>query len=90
MISNIVVDGPLSEQARKNAGLYAGCIAWAISKKAYLEIIEKAGFRNIRVDKETVYSIDSDWLESQLDAQSRNALKSGITRILSINVYAEK
>ncbi len=57
-ISDIVVDGVISEKERKDAALWAGCISGAIDRNEYLEIIRKAGFSNVKVVSEKKYSYE--------------------------------
>jgi len=51
-VSDIVTDGNISEEERRDASLWAGCISGALDKKDYLAIIEKTGFREIRITSE--------------------------------------
>ena len=51
-VSDVVLKGELTESARKNAELYAGCVSGALQMSEYLSIIEKAGFSNITIHKE--------------------------------------
>ena len=46
-ISDIVLEGVLPDKLKQAAEMYAGCVAGAIQKKDYLEIINEAGFANI-------------------------------------------
>ncbi|MBI5475192.1 MAG: arsenite methyltransferase [Ignavibacteriales bacterium] len=54
-VSDIVVDGSISEKERQNAALWAGCISGALSRKEYLEVIELAGFKDIKILSEKKY-----------------------------------
>jgi SAM-dependent methyltransferase len=51
-VSDVVVKGALSETARNDAELYAGCVAGASSIEDYLEFIRWNGFTDIRIHKE--------------------------------------
>ncbi len=51
-VSDVVLKGELTERARKDAELYAGCVSGALQMSEYLSIIEKAGFTNITIHKE--------------------------------------
>jgi len=51
-VSDIVTDGKISEEERRNASLWAGCVSGALDKKDYLGIIEDAGFKDIKVTSE--------------------------------------
>jgi SAM-dependent methyltransferase len=54
-VSDIVVDGTISETERRDASLWAGCISGALDRKDYLAIIRDAGFRNIVTVSEKRY-----------------------------------
>ena len=50
-ISDIVLSGQLPERIKNAAEMYAGCVASAIQKTDYLDIIKNAGFTNIMLQK---------------------------------------
>jgi arsenite methyltransferase len=56
IISDIVLDGEISDEKRHDASLWAGCISGAIDRKEYLAIIGKTGFRKIEVLQEKKYN----------------------------------
>src|SRR4028118_1706504 len=51
-ISDIVLEGELPKQIKEAAEMYAGCVAGAIQKQVYLELIEANGFKNITIQKD--------------------------------------
>ena len=51
-VSDIVTDGKISEEERKDASLWAGCVSGALDKKDYLGIIDNVGFKEIIVTSE--------------------------------------
>jgi len=89
-ISDIVLEGPLPENWKQVAELYAGCISGAIQKVDYLAIIVEAGFTNIRVQKEKDIILPDDLLGNYFNQQEIENYKAGNSRIKSITVYAEK
>ena len=89
-ISDIVLIGELPDALRKDAEMYAGCVAGAIQKSEYLGHIENAGFSNITIQKEKIISIPADILEKYLNTEEIQAFTQGETGIFSITVYAEK
>jgi len=89
-ISDIVLEGPLPAKWKEVAELYAGCVSGAIQKQVYLEIIEQAGFKNIVLQKDKVITIPDNILANYLSAEEINEYKKGVTKIISITVYAEK
>lgn len=89
-ISDIVLEGQLPKQIQEAAEMYAGCVAGAIQKQVYLELIEANGFKNITVQKDKAIIIPDDILSNYLSAEQIEAFKQSGTGIRSITVYAEK
>ncbi len=89
-ISDVVLIGNLPEALRKDAEMYAGCVAGAIQKGDYLELINANGFSNITIQKEKAINVTDDILKNYLNENELNSFKSGNTGIFSITVYAEK
>ncbi|MFB0523560.1 MAG: arsenite methyltransferase [Candidatus Bathyarchaeia archaeon] len=52
MISDIVIEGELSEEVRESLEAWAGCVAGALEKGQYLTLIERAGFENVTIVSE--------------------------------------
>ena len=89
-ISDVVLIGQLPEALQNAAEMYAGCVAGAIQKQVYLELIEANGFTNIKVQKDKPIFIPDDILANYLNAAEIQQFKTGETGIFSITVYAEK
>jgi len=89
-ISDIVLEGELPKEIKGAAEMYAGCVAGAIQKQVYLELIEANGFTNISIQKDKAIIIPDDILGNYLSAEQINAFKQSGTGIRSITVYAEK
>lgn len=89
-ISDVVLVGQLPEALRKDAEMYAGCVAGAIQKEVYMELIHTNGFTNIVLQKEKAIVIPDDILVNYLNEQELADFKNGNTGIFSVTVYAEK
>lgn len=89
-ISDVVLVGELPDALRKDAEMYAGCVAGAIQKQEYLRLIKENGFVNVQVQKEKAIVIPDDILSRYLSEKELNDYKTGATGIYSITVYAEK
>jgi ubiquinone/menaquinone biosynthesis C-methylase UbiE len=89
-ISDIVLTGDLPAKIREAAEMYAGCVAGAIQKQAYLELIDNTGFKHVVIQKEKVISIPDDILTQYLSSEETADFKASATGIRSITVYAEK
>jgi arsenite methyltransferase len=89
-ISDIVLEGQLPKEIKEAAEMYAGCVAGAIQKQVYLELVEANGFQNITVQKDKAIIIPDDILSQYLSPEQLSAFKQSKTGIQSITVYAEK
>lgn len=89
-VSDVVLRGQLPEKLQQAAEMYAGCVSGAIQIEDYLQIIENAGFVQVKVQKEKIIAIpDSVFLE-YLSAKELDEFKKSGAGIYSITVYAEK
>lgn len=89
-ISDVVLVGNLPDALRRDAEMYAGCVAGAIQKEVYLELIQSNGFTNIILQKEKAIHVPDDILKNYLSEEELNSFRNGSTGIFSITVYAEK
>jgi arsenite methyltransferase len=89
-ISDIVLQGELTDELRKEATLYAGCISGAVQKDEYLQIIQEAGFINISIQKNRKIDIPNEILAKVLTTDQLVDYKKSNLGIYSITVYAEK
>ena len=89
-ISDIVLEGKLPNEIMEAAEMYAGCVAGAIQKQVYLELIEAHGFNNIAVQEDKAIIIPDDILSQYLSTEQIAAFKQSGTSIRSITVYAQK
>jgi ubiquinone/menaquinone biosynthesis C-methylase UbiE len=89
-ISDIVLMGNLPDALRKDAEMYAGCVAGAIQKNEYLQYIQDAGFQEVIIQKEKTITIPEDILSKYLSAEQVEDFNRGATGIYSITVYGEK
>jgi len=89
-ISDIVLQGELSDELRREATLYAGCISGAVQKEEYLHIIKEAGFTNIKIQKERKIDIPNEILEKFLTVNQLSEYKKSNVGIMSVTVFAKK
>ncbi|TXE07404.1 arsenite methyltransferase [Gelidibacter salicanalis] len=89
-ISDIVLVGDLPEALKNDAEMYAGCVAGAIQKSEYLQMITDQGFQNVTIQKEKPITIPDDILIKYLSEAEVNTFNTAATGIFSITVYAEK
>jgi len=89
-ISDIVLKGDLPKKIQQAAEMYAGCVAGAIQKTEYLDLIETAGFQSIALQKEKPITVPDDILAQYLSAQEITEFKQSGTGISSVTVFAQK
>jgi ubiquinone/menaquinone biosynthesis C-methylase UbiE len=89
-VSDIVMRGNLPEKFKTAAELYSGCVAGAIDKYEYLEIIRNAGFENIQIQKEKQIVIPDELLKQYGTEEEIKEFRACGVNILSITVYADK
>ncbi|NWF86504.1 arsenite methyltransferase [Candidatus Bathyarchaeota archaeon] len=76
MISDIVVEGKLSKETRKNFDAWAGCVAGAMEKSAYLNAIRNAGFKDVKIVYESSWNIEvSEKLKGKITSVKLEAKK---------------
>ena len=55
-ISDMVTFGEVPEQIRQDMSLWAGCIAGAMDREDYLNLVRQAGFSDIKINSSTEYT----------------------------------
>lgn len=89
-VSDIVSRGELPESARGIAELYAGCISGAIDESAYVRLLEKAGFEDVRVVAEKVYDVPDEAFVGLAALDEILAYRNGGGALLSATVVGRK
>ena len=89
-ISDIVIVGNLPEAIKKASEMYAGCVAGAIQKQYYLNMLSATGFINIKVQKEKTINIPDEILRKYLSESELKNFKESETGIYSITVFGQK
>ena len=89
-ISDVVLKGTLPKGLKDDAVMYAGCVAGAIQKEEYLEIIRQTGFRNIEINKEKEIKLPDELLRNYLTSAELDEFKNNRIGIFSITVTASK
>lgn len=89
-ISDVVISGNLPGAIKEDAEMYAGCVAGAIDKNEYLQIVKNAGFENITVQQQKEIQLPDEMLLNYLSKEELKEFQNSDTGIYSITVYAEK
>jgi arsenite methyltransferase len=89
-VSDIVIQGEMTEELKKSAEMYAGCVSGALKQDEYLKIIEEAGFKNIEIKKSKKIDLPEDLLSKYLSEQGIKEYKNNLKGVFSITVIANK
>ncbi len=89
-ISDIIIKGELPDKIRNAAAMYAGCVAGALQKDQYMELIARMGFINIKVHKENEIEVPDDVLTPYLSKDEIAEYRNSGTGIFTITVSGEK
>lgn len=89
-VSDIVLDGALSEAVRAVAELYAGCVTGAIPLEDYLRMLEEAGFSSIQVVKDREIIIPDEQLEGLLAPADLASFRASGARVRSVTVVGTR
>jgi len=89
-VSDIVLQGNLPESLQREAVMYVGCVAGAIQKTEYLQLIRQSGFQNVSVPKDREIVLPNQLLIQYLSLAELRELKKTDFGIFSITVYGEK
>lgn len=89
-VSDIVLSGDLPDALVRDAEMYAGCVAGAIQREEYLDIVQRSGFKNIVIRKEKEIILPDEILRNYLSQVGLEEFKNSSTGIFSITVFAKK
>lgn len=89
-VSDIVIQGEISEELKHSAAMYAGCVSGAIEQEQYLKIIDKVGFKDVVIKKSKRISLPDDLLKKHLTDQGIKEYKENLKGIFSITVVGYK
>ena len=70
-VSDVVVDGPVPDDLRRQVELWAGCIAGALDHRDYLELLETAGFIDVSIEPARFYQTEDVFAHQPADERER-------------------
>ena len=96
MVSDIVLERPLPEQVLRSVDAYIGCVGGAVLREEYLETVRRAGFREVRVDREACFGDTIDLDDPQIAEAmgeieiTREQARDYAKAVTSLHVFARK
>ncbi len=89
-VSDVVIKGELPQALRKDAEMYVGCVAGAVSMNEYIDIINSKGFKTVTIHKLKAILIPDEVLNDYLSNSEIEDFKNGDTGIFSITISGYK
>ena len=89
-VSDVVIQGELTEELKKSAELYAGCISGALQQSDYLKIITDSGFVDVEIKKTKRIELSEEFLTQGLSKNGIIEYKDNLKGIFSITVVGTK
>jgi len=89
-VSDIVASGELPDWVKGVAEAYAGCVAGAIPRQDYMQLIQETGFRQIEVARERRIQIPAELLADSLTLRQQEEIANSDLHVMSVTVKAFK
>ena len=89
-VSDIVIQGNLPAKLKESAEMYAGCVAGAVQKDEYLDIIEKSGFTDVEIKRTKIIELPDKIFNDYLRPEEIKSLKNVEIGIITITVVGNK
>jgi ubiquinone/menaquinone biosynthesis C-methylase UbiE len=89
-ISDIVLQGELPQGLRNDAAMYAGCVSGALQQEEYLNIVRKAGFKNLIIQVQKQMDLEEAIYLKYFSQKEMDAFEKSSKGIYSITLNAEK
>ena len=89
-ISDVVTSASLPEAIRAAAELHVGCVAGAMERDRYLELIRAAGFSDVRIVETKPIDLPDALLLAHLDREGLAAFRAAGTRLLSVTLLGTR
>jgi SAM-dependent methyltransferase len=89
-VSDVILQGKLPQKLKNDAVMYAGCVAGAIQKEEYLDIVKKAGFSEISIKKEKEVVLPDQVLFNYYSWGEVQKFRKSKVGIYSITLFAAK
>ncbi len=96
MISDIVLEKELPDRIKNSIEAYVECVAGALLKDEYIEAINEAGFKQVKIIDETNFPYDligNDPTTKEIIEKlsiSPEEIKEAASSVISVNIYGVK
>ncbi len=96
MVSDVVLEKELPDFIVQSIDAYIGCVGGASFRPVYLRTIKEAGFREVRIDKESSFgdtiSLDDPQIREAMDkfGIDKAGVKDILATVTSLHIFARK
>jgi SAM-dependent methyltransferase len=96
MVSDVVLEQALPEKVLWSVDAYIGCVGGASLREEYLETVRRAGFREVRVEREACFGDVIDLDDPQIAAAmeeleiTREQARDYAKAVTSLHIFARK
>ena len=89
-VSDMVTRGSIPDSLRKEAEMYAGCVAGAIEQKDYLSLLKQTGFQDVHIVRSRLIQLPDELLSEHLTAGEIADYRNSKNALVSATVYGIK
>jgi ubiquinone/menaquinone biosynthesis C-methylase UbiE len=89
-VSDIVLKGSLPDDLRRSVEMYVGCIAGAIQKDDYLNVIKRSGFSGVEIKTSKAIRLTDEIFKDFITEKELEVYKNSQLDIFSITVVGYK
>jgi SAM-dependent methyltransferase len=89
-VSDIIATGALPQGIRAAAALYVGCVAGAMAETDYVAVIERAGFKELRIVERKPIPLPDEVLREHLADTELSVFRASGVELLSVTVLGTK
>ncbi len=96
MIADVVLLKKLPDEIMNSVSAYTGCVAGASMKDEYIRIVKKAGFKDVKITRETTFPLDIVAVSPGAKEVVENIrlkadkVKELVNSVASVEIYAVK
>ena len=89
-VMNKITLGEIPEGLRNDAAMYAGCVSGALQLEDYLDIVRKAGFRELIIQVKKKMDLEEEIYMKYFSREEMEAFMQSNKGIFSITLNAKK
>ncbi len=89
-VSDVVLEGVLPPTVKASAEMIAGCVAGAVTRENYLDVVREVGFTNVTVQRERQINLSNELLGEFASKEEIKQFRDSGAAIISLTVTGHK